>query len=118
MTLYERLDLLEARVFELETMLGLSQDEDRRHALQRKYRLYPGESAVLLTLYAARGRVVLNHRLFEVANGLETNKYDSVKVRISQIRRKLHLGAIETRVGVGYLLTPLGIEKCEAAWAA
>ena len=37
MTLYERLDLLEARVFELETMLGLSRDEDRRHALKAQF---------------------------------------------------------------------------------
>lgn len=94
---------------ETRIVLGpLTVDRARNRVFQGKeeIRLTAREWAVFEALLAARGRVLsraaLEDRLFTFDAEIEGN---AVEVYISRLRRKLGAGMIETRRGMGYLLS-------------
>jgi DNA-binding response OmpR family regulator len=111
-----RLVTLEDRIAELEAENAWLKDQ-----LAERFRpdavlapalgLTGGQSAILLMLYAARGRVVSKHFMDDqmtLYKNKERMSDRAIEVQIHHLRRKIGYDLIKNVWGLGYLLTEEG----------
>lgn len=109
----ERCAALEARIFDLETELGIVTD-DRLVKLNIRAGLSRQRASIALMLYAAKGRTISSWTLAERVGRTDDRADDTIKVAICNIRKRMP-GAIGTVFGIGYYMTPIGLTQM-AAW--
>lgn len=117
----ERCEELEERIAWLEGELHLRHETSDLGAIQAAYRLSPGEAAILLSLYKARGRTMRSHVLLEslpARDHARDRDPKSVDVRICRIRRRIGRDAISTIWGHGYSISETGASAVRATLAS
>lgn len=103
--------------------VGLHIERRARIQFQSAFKLTVSEASVLSVLYSAKGRIVPHSTIFDAlycsrSDGGPAYGHEILKVYVLKMRHKIGGDAISTSWGVGYSLSPQGIELCEKALAA
>lgn len=108
---------LEAKVHDLEIMLGVTENDAVGEALWRAFRFTKTELRLALLLYAARGKTVSHWALNALFDNPDINGAN-LKVRIFWMRKKLGPDAIIADYGIGYALSVLTVQRFDEATRA
>jgi DNA-binding response OmpR family regulator len=117
-----QVETLQARIRDLEdelsyakAELSLSAERDRVARLQMTFAISPAQGRVLLRLYKARGSVVSHEAVIHCASPDPEEVGSNLgKAQVCYLRRKFGRELITSVWGVGYALTPEGLEKVQA----
>ena len=110
----DRLALLEEENAWLRRELGLSIDATRCSIVAFRHGLSLQQARLLLALHAAGGRTLTKPQLL-TATAVDAGREDDrelkiIDVIVHKVRAAIGAGMISTSWGVGYALTPAGIE--------
>lgn len=109
---------LEALTAYYEDVLGVTEDVDRLDRLRRAFNLQPQAAWLLSRLVAMNGRLMRRDALIDHMPASDRAKERGEKlidVQMVRVRRALGHGGVENVHGVGWKLTPLGIETVRRA---
>lgn len=114
------IDVLETERDHYKRELGLARDNDVLSAFHRRWHLTGKEAVLLAALYARRGNMVNKEGLMSAIYGdrPEEPEMNIVDVFVCKIRKKLRAigaGPIDTVWGIGYAISPAGVEACAEA---
>lgn len=112
---WERIAELEEEVAYLRRELNLQDDADRMDRLRRAFRLTPYEAKALERLRSTHPRPLAAWRLTDTPTENETAMG---RVYVCRLRHKLGKQAIRVDWGIGYTLSPEGVEMVDRALSA
>lgn len=113
----EKFDLLTEERDHYKRELGLAVTADKIDRLKRRWKLTPREAQILAALHTRAGRTVGRALLMDVLyGGHDEPEIKIIDVFSCKLRKKMGgFDYIETVWGVGFRLTPLGVEAVDAA---
>jgi len=111
----ERCEELKERIAWLETELGLRVKNDNTATIMQTFHLTPIEAWFVLVLWEAKGRPVdrywlLDNRPTTRDRISEYPSLNMLRVYINKVRAQIGKGSIKGVWGVGYAMTPEGME--------
>jgi DNA-binding response OmpR family regulator len=111
---------LRERIAWLEQELGLRMSNSVTDKVMRAFRLTPAEAWFVIVLWEAKGRPVERHWLLDNkpvvrAKQTEYPSLNMLRVYINKVRGQLGKDAIRAVWGIGYAMTPTGIELVNKA---
>jgi DNA-binding response OmpR family regulator len=112
----ERCAELSERIAWLEEELGLRVRDALTERVMRAFRLTPAEAWFVIVLWSAKGRPVERHWLLDNKPTVRerVSEYPSLnmlRVYINKVRSQLGKDAIRSVWGIGYAMTPIGMER-------
>jgi DNA-binding response OmpR family regulator len=103
-----------------EDVLGVTEDLDRLDRLRKHFGLQPQAAWLMSRLVAMNGRLMRREALIDNMPGNDRahERGDKlIDVQMVRVRKALGRDAVETVHGVGWKLTPRGIERVQQALA-
>lgn len=101
-----------------EDMLGITEDLRRYEAIRDAYGMSPGATWLLSRLYAAKGRWMPKGTLLDAIPAGDTAKdrdaANNVKVRVSEIRKRMGRATVENDRVLGYRLSKSGQAEADS----
>ncbi len=117
--LREQIAVLQDSLHDFELMLRSPVAEECK-ALKSAFGLTGNETALIMALYRARGRCVVNSLLIDARmRSLNADgSLDLVRAYVLRVRKKLGQDVIVNNWGNGYSISPAGYEKIKSALTA